>query len=399
MKKVLFILAGFFLLIHFFSYSQQQSPFKIVSGIPYLPVYQNTGSVSSPVNGMFIFSLDDATPMIYNGSSWSDICSASLTTTSENYFVVKSGVPFMPAKTTIAGTPGSGDMYYSTTDNAIMVYNGSTWEKLRTIGRNNFSSTTGSSTDNTLKIIQIPVLSSAPGGISVGAIYINSTSNNFNYYTSSGWVSLSCPFICGEDLYVDHVVGTVSPESVTIAYKTVSSNITGSTKCWITQNLGAASQASSVSENSTTSRGWFWTFNVIQGHMVNATNVITPSAIDQNYGVNSAWIIANDPCTSLLGTGWRIPTNTEWTNADSNSGWTTAETAYSSILKIHMAGYLSVSLSGTGNTFTAGGSAGRYYSSTQVNNNNAYYLGTTSTTSAVANYYKYYAYTLRCLKD
>lgn len=408
MKKVLFILAGFFLLIHFFSYSQQQSPFKIVSGIPYLPVYQNTGSVSSPVNGMFIFSLDDATPMIYNGSSWSDICSVSLTTTTENYFVIKSGIPCIPAKITVSGTPGTGDMYYSTTDNAVMVYNGASWEKLRTIGRINFSNNSGVSTDNTLKIVQVPVLASAPGGISVGAIYINSTSNNFNYYTSSGWASLSCPMICGDELVFTHTYGDgCTPETVTITYNTKSSNLSGSTKCWITQNLGAASQATASDDASVTSRGWFWQFNQKQGHYnkgLEGTQVNYPTmALIAPPTTN--WTSANDPCTQLFGatSGWRIPTNAEWTYVDGASGgnWSSAANAYDSDLKLHMPGYILLNLSGTMQAITDIGKRGLYCSSTRYDTSYPYYLHITSSSSVTnrITYYHSIGFTLRCLKD
>lgn len=37
---------------------------------------------------------------------------------------------------------------------------------------------------------------------------------------------------------------------------------------------------------------------------------------------NTNWQSENDPCSLLLGTGWRLPTYLEGYNADLNQGWT-----------------------------------------------------------------------------
>jgi len=387
--------------------------FQVIDGIPRLPVYANTGSVASPANGMLIYSTADLKPMVYNGSSWSDLCTNSLTATTENYFVVKGGIPYIPAKTTVGGTPTAGAMYYSTTDNAIMVYNGTTWEKLRLIGNSSFSTSSGFSTNTTLKVFQIPVQASAPTG-AAGAIYINSGTKKFNYYNGS-WTALSCSVTCGDDLVKVHTFGDgvtagIAGDVYTITYKTVSSNLAGPNsstyKCWIIQNLGASSQASDATDATSSSRGWFWQFNRKQGHKNTGTEGTTENIPMFSYAdpINEAldWQTANDPCALLLGTGWRIPTSTEWTYADGASGgnWSTAASTYSSVLKLHMAGYIWVNIGMAQQPITNTGQRGVYSSSTRYSSTLPYYLQTQVGTSAIASAYnKFFGYSIRCLKE
>ncbi len=55
---------------------------------------------------------------------------------------------------------------------------------------------------------------------------------------------------------------------------------------------------------------------------------------------NSDWLPANDPCTLLLGSGWRLPTLIEWETADATGGWDNYNETFASVLKLHAAGYL-----------------------------------------------------------
>lgn len=105
---------------------------------------------------------------------------------------------------------------------------------------------------------------------------------------------------CGASLTTTHFQGDVAPETVTITYATVLK----SGKCFLAQNLGATSV-----ENQTPS--WYWQFNRKQGWKS------TSSGAEGWFGVDidesSDWNSANDPCSLLLGSTWRIPTSTEWT--------------------------------------------------------------------------------------
>lgn len=187
-------------------------------------------------------------------------------------------------------------------------------------------------------------------------LIFNTTTKCFETYVDNAWRTIWCkPFVCGDNLIVTHTAGGVAPVDKTVTYGTVSTNLSGATKCWITQNLGATDQASSATDATEASAGWYWQFNRKQGYKVGPSPSWTITSISES----SDWTSANDPCTIELGTGWRIPTKTEWTNAD--AGWSSYTDTYNSVLKLHAAGYLSDSDGSLGSR----GSYGSYWSSTQ----------------------------------
>ena len=213
----------------------------------------------------------------------------------------------------------------------------------------------------------------------------NSSSTTLNQTTST------CPFICGGTLTINHTIGAVCPETKTVNYGTVLTSLTGDSKCWITQNLGADNQASSATDATDAAAGWYWQFNRKQGYAVGPTPAWTITAIDES----SDWIASNDPCTIELGTGWRIPTYTEWLNADANGGWNNYNDTYSSVLKLHAAGYLLYSNGSLGNR----GTGGNYWSSTQNSGANGWHLDFYSSGSYMNGNSKAYGFSLRCLRD
>jgi hypothetical protein len=143
----------------------------------------------------------------------------------------------------------------------------------------------------------------------------------------------------------------------TVTYNTVSTNLTGTTECWITQNLGADREATSVTDPSDAAAGWYWEWDLKQGYF--------SSSCANSYGPDATWIIANDPCNLLLGQGWRIPTYAEWNTALNNGGWSSNyNAAYTSPLKLHLAGY------GNFCTVASRGIGTKFWSSTQYTVNN-----------------------------
>jgi hypothetical protein len=146
-------------------------------------------------------------------------------------------------------------------------------------------------------------------------------------------------FTCGQSMAVQHVSGTISPETKLITYGTVLANLTGSSKCWATQNLGASGPPNSSTDNSQNSEGWYWQFGTRQGYKKNTTEpFITPNFPPGNINdVIYDWQAYYDPCTNLLGSGWRIPTLNEWIYYRMfhvNS----IEAAFNSVLKLHETG-------------------------------------------------------------
>ena len=115
-------------------------------------------------------------------------------------------------------------------------------------------------------------------------------------------------FVCGNTLTIAHTtIKGVAPLNKTVTYGTVKSSLTGSEKCWITQNLGSTNQATSETDASEAAAGWYWKFNKKKGYK-NDGSISTPTFTPTYTNEISNWVASNDPCTIELGTGWRIPT-------------------------------------------------------------------------------------------
>ncbi len=205
--------------------------------------------------------------------------------------------------------------------------------------------------------------------------------NQINFFTSS-------TAICNS-FTVTHFIDSITPETKTIIYETVYTNISGSNKCWIVQNLGASFPADSASDINEASSGWYWMFNRKQGYSRNYG--ITPPWSNTNINENYDWLSTNDPCRILLGANWRIPTRFEWSN--SNGGWNNFYDSYNSSLKIHAPGYI---ISGSVESI---GGTGYYWSSTQYTGSMGYRLGVTSNTSEMNMTSKSVGLPIRCIKD
>jgi hypothetical protein len=208
----------------------------------------------------------------------------------------------------------------------------------------------------------------------------------------SFWTPSSFP--CGDSITINHVAGNVSPVTKTVTYGIVT-NISGEpSKCWITQNLGADHQANSVDDATEASSGWYWQFNRKQGYKHDGATV-TPAWTITSIDENSNWTLDNDPCYLLVGTGWRIPTYSEWENVDLTGWWTDWNGPWNSALKMHGAGYIFQDDA----TLEQRGSQGMYYSSSQYNNSLSYYLNFWSNACLIGGSSKAEGVTIRCLKD
>ncbi len=207
---------------------------------------------------------------------------------------------------------------------------------------------------------------------------------------------------CPETITAHHHKGvdgmSVAPVDATITYKVVQTNITGTDACWITQNLGASQQATSSTDGSLASRGWFWQFNRKQGYYYDGSripNTTWVTSIDEttaNVSLNPsrAWQPENDPCTILLGEHWRIPTVNEWNTADS---WGTPSEVYGSVFKIHLAGVLNIGAGVLGSN----GTLGTVWSSNEVSATNASALSVDGAGTTSLN--KTLGANVRCIRD
>jgi uncharacterized protein (TIGR02145 family) len=242
-------------------------------------------------------------------------------------------------------------------------------------------------------------------------LIFNVTTDCFESYVNGTWFSVSCPlpasFVCGDNWVVTHTAGSIAPISKTVNYGTVLTNITGADKCWITQNLGADHQASAATDASEASSGWYWQFDQLQGFDIANDNFTrTPNtAWITSISENSDWLPANDPCTALLGAGWRIPTTTEWTTANANgagsgipwNGYNGTHSDFASPLYLHGAGFLYYLTGGLMNR----GKNGYYWSSfSYAAPMNAHHLYFDSSSSSGSDFYsanKATAFPVRCL--
>lgn len=202
------------------------------------------------------------------------------------------------------------------------------------------------------------------------------------------------PWSCGATLGITHTAGAIAPVNKTVNYGTVQTNLTGSNKCWITQNLGADHQATSATDATEASAGWYWQFNRKQGYKHDGTTRIPNTTWITSTNENSNWLPAIDPCSLLLGSGWRLPTGTEWETAASTRGWDNYNETLASVLKLHAAGCL---LNSDGSLYSRG-SSGYYWSSSQSVSDIGRYLFFGSGIT-MGSYYKAYGLSVRCLKD
>jgi hypothetical protein len=224
-------------------------------------------------------------------------------------------------------------------------------------------------------------------------IYVSQMSQWKEVAYGEGGITTSCSI--GSSMTVDHVAGSVAPATKTVTYGLVT-NIAGEpSKCWISSNLGASHQALAVDDNTEASAGWYWQFRRKQGYKHDGSNRTPNTTWITDIDENSDWLLINDPCALLLGSGWRIPTSTEWTNVDASGGWTNWNGPFNSALKMHAAGRLDES---TG-SLVLRGAFGNYWSSSQSDNFFSVRLQFHSELSFMGPATKANGISVRCLRD
>jgi len=238
---------------------------------------------------------------------------------------------------------------------------------------------------------QISLITDPANGLQVYC----TTDKKLYLYTGTLWkeVSFGSGTItaCGLSITINHVAGALAPVTKTVTYGTVT-NIPGEpTKCWITSNLGADHQATSVNDATEASAGWYWQFNRKQGFKHDGTTRTPNTAWISYIDESSDWIAVNDPCTIEFGAGWHIPTSTEWTNVDAGGSWTNWNGPWISALKLHGAGYI------PDGTLYYRGVTGVYCSSTQNTQNSGWDLEFLTTVSALYIDQKAFGGTIRCV--
>jgi len=236
-----------------------------------------------------------------------------------------------------------------------------------------------------------------------GLIVYNTTDSKMYIYVagvnawkkvSYGTGTLSRPFLCGDTITRYHVADTIAPVTKTVTYSTVSGIPGEPSKCWISSNLGASQQATYYFGSDEASAGWYWQFNRMQGYKHDGIDRTPDSAWIDPIVESSNWLAANDPYSLELGSPWRIPTSSEWTNVDAAGSWTYYLGPWNSELKMHRAGDLLNSDGSLANR----GSTGYYWSGTQGGSANASFLNFTSGSCDVSNLSKANGFSVRCVR-
>ena len=234
-----------------------------------------------------------------------------------------------------------------------------------------------------------------------GLVVFNTSDNKFYTYISGAglWKEIlygpsSITPNCGT-FTINHVAGAVAPVSKTVVYGTVAGSPGEPSKCWITSNLGADHQATSVDDATEASAGWYWQYNRKQGYKHDGTTRTPNSTWITPINENLDWQAANDPCTLELGGSWRLPMHFEWTNVNVGGGWTNWDGPWNSGLKLHAAGNLQYN----DGTLSSRGATANYWSGDQHSVTHAWTLNFNSISILINNPDKSYAFPVRCLKD
>ncbi len=200
---------------------------------------------------------------------------------------------------------------------------------------------------------------------------------------------------CGSSVItVNHAAaGGVAPVNKSVSYGTVADISGEPDKCWITQNLGSDQPASDVSDATEASAGWYWQFNRKQGYKHDGTTYTPATTWTSSIDENSDWLPDYDPCTLELGSVWRLPTSSEWTNVDESGSWTNWNGPWNSGLKLHAAGYID----GSTGLLAFRGLSGYVWSSKQYDATGGWSLDRNGSFCDMGVNGKTYGFSVRCI--
>jgi hypothetical protein len=357
------------------------------SGAGFLPprmTMAQRDAIQSPSVGLLIYCTDCAEPFntqVFTGATWNPIAYNRYPVANS---VTQTGSPYLQA--TLTGSysyfDADNDPEGSSTYQWYRADNASGLNEAAISGATNLTYTLANA--DTLKFIRFSVIPLAYTGASPGQkVY------------SPGYIGPISSFACGNFyIFITHLTsGGVAPVNKSATYPSTS-NIPGEiNKCWITRNLGASQQATTASDNTEASAGWYWQFNRKQGYKHDGTT-LTPAWTITSISENSDWVVANDPCSIELKNPWRIPTYSEWYNVDNIGGWTTWEGPWGTTLKLHAAGMLNSS-----GSLLYRGSSGYYWSSSQISSTNGRDIIFGSGNCNMSNGSKALGMPVRCIRE
>ncbi len=346
--------------------------------------------ISSFASGWYWASTDNSGGTAYDWSFYSCSWNNAYHNISENVRAIRA-FPWATLSTNTLtnisyGTATSGGNITSDGGGSV-ISRGVCWNTSPNPTTGNSHTTDGSGTGSFISNIS---------GLTANTLYYVRAYSTNNFGTTFGnQVSFTTlVWTCPTSITVNHnTSGGVAPVNKTVTYGIVT-NVPGEpSKCWITSNLGADHQATAKNDATEPSAGWYWQFNRKQGYKHDGTTRTPNTTWITPISENSDWVLANDPCALELGTGWRIPTYTEWSNLILYGGWYSWNDTWNSSLKLHAAGYLTA----TNGSLLARGSYGQYWDSQQNNNDQGSYLFFWASQCQIYNSLKTTGNTIRCI--
>jgi len=182
--------------------------FRVVNGIPHLPVVTSYTTVTSAKPGAIVFDSLIGSPYLYTGKGWISLCTVDkphYAADSVKWFQVANGYPSLSLQAKSTGASIAGAVYFPTDSTGVQVNDGTGWSALTTfmtgtkVKNTNSKYTQMGSVTGITGAFVIPILSAPPTvktnallGNDAGTIYLDSATSYLKYFNGTVWNSLDC---------------------------------------------------------------------------------------------------------------------------------------------------------------------------------------------------------------
>jgi len=206
--------------------------FRVVNGVPHLPVVKSYLDVASPKPGAIVFDSLMGSPYLYTGKHWISMCTQDMphyASDSVKWFQVVNGIPCLPIQPKVTGVSIPGAIYFPTDSTGVQMNNGTTWGNMKTfmdntnVGNGSTYARMGGVTGINGAFV-IPIRSTPPAVTAddAGTIYIDSITADLKSYNGTAWQSLDCsgcpPNVAGITVGGDFAKMLASNDFQTVGY-------------------------------------------------------------------------------------------------------------------------------------------------------------------------------------
>ena len=365
-----------------------------------LPRVANSNNIATPVNGMMIYAVNPKCFKAYQDGAWVDLTTCSPITSAMTFGAITY------QGTSVINTTGIG-------------YNGETVPSASTITVQvtvseptsyNFSATHAGT----------GLVYSATGSFAAAGTYLVILQNNGVAIPWDTFGVLTMPLTGASNSI--NLVPRIDIKSIP-ASETAVVDVPYGTQTWMDRNLGARRVATAVNDVLSYGNHYQWG-RPADGHEITVWNGATPTSgrgfADATASLSATttpghpnFILTNGGTFDWLATqadpdrwatanqgpcpvGYHVPTDAQWTTADSFGAWNNNTDTYNSALKLPSAGFRD---RGSG-LLSFQGVFGEYWSSTvSVSGTAARYLRFSSTAAYTFSLSRANGFSVRCLKD